>query len=54
MKHYAPKRYEPIVGGGGINGCKPRIEVIVKMQKKVGVGSCLGQDVRVDVNQELK
>ena len=35
-------------GGGGVQGgCEPRIEVIVKMQKKV-------RGIRVDVNQELK
>ena len=47
-------------GRGGDQGeCKPRIDVIVKMQKKnksrggrVGVRS--GAGVRVDVNQELK
>ena len=35
-------------GGGGLGGCKQRIEVFVKIQKR-GVGG-----VRVDVIEELK
>ena len=31
-----------MVGGGGQGGCEPRIEVIVKTQKKVGRGSGRG------------
>ena len=46
MKHYAPNRCEPIgeMGGGGerMGGCKPRIEVIVKMQKKKSRGGGWG------------
>ena len=54
MKHYASNRCEPIGDGrgGGIGGCKPRIEVIVKMEKKSLWGS--GWGVRLDVNQELR
>ena len=50
------------VGLGGQSGCKRRIEVFVKIQKKIwggvggggrwGVGS--GWGVRVDVNEEFK
>ena len=49
-------------GGGGQDGCEPRIEVFVKIQKKnfflgggvgVGWGGVRG-GVRVDVNKELK
>ena len=50
------------VGGGGVGlgghgGCERRIEVFVKIQKKLGGGSGLGGrvwGVRVDVNEELK
>ena len=60
--------YEPIIsycanaktkkseGGGpvrGQGGCERRIEVIVRMQKKVGGRGPEGE-VRVDVNEELK
>ena len=46
---------------GGQGGCKRRIEVFVKIQKKnffflgggVGEGSGSGWGVRVDVNEEL-
>ena len=38
-------------GGGGQGGCEPRIEVFVKIQKKI-VGGRGG--VRVDLNEELK
>ena len=37
------------LGGGGQGGCEPKIELIVRMQKKVA-----GWGVRVDVNQKLK
>ena len=37
-------------GGRGRGGCERRIEVFVKIQKKMGVG----WGVRVDVNEELK
>ena len=51
--------------GGGRVGCERRIEVLVKIQKKIffggggGVGGSvggvgLGGGVRVDVNEELK
>ena len=49
------------VGLGGQGGCEQRIEVFVKIQKKIGVGgpgvgggSGWGGGVRVDVNEELK
>ena len=47
---------------GGVGGCEPRIEIIVKL-KKFGVGWCQVMDGvggvgegrgRADVNQELK
>ena len=51
-------------GGGGQDGCERRIEVFVKIQKKIfffflggGVGSGGGPGwggVRVDVNREVK
>ena len=41
------------MGGGGQGGCERRIEVFVKIQKKMG-GSGWGGGVRVDVNEELK
>ena len=49
------------VGLGGQSGCERRIEVFVKIQKKVfflgggggGGGSDSGRGVRVDVNEEL-
>ena len=37
---------------GGQSGCEPRIELIVKMHKKVGWGS--GRGVRVEVKEEMK
>ena len=41
--------------GGGQGGCERRIEVFVKIQKKIGGGgSCWGGGVRVDVKDELK
>ena len=44
-------------GGGGQGGCEQRIEVFVKIQKKMG-GGVGGRGrvggVRVDVNEELK
>ena len=51
------------VGLGGQSRCKRRIEVFVKIQKKIfffggggvgGVGGGVGGGVRVDVNEELK
>ena len=54
------------VGLGGQSGCERRIEVFVKIQKKiflgggqggggsVGGGGGVGGGVRVDVNKELK
>ena len=49
------------VGVGGQSGCDQRIEVFVKIQKKIGGGrggggwgSGSGCGVRVDVNEELK
>ena len=52
------------VGLGGQSGCERRIEVFVKIQKKIffwgggggvgGGGSGSGWGVRVDVNEELK
>ena len=48
------------VGLGGQSGCERRIEVFVKIQKKIwgGGGSVggggVGGGVRVDVNEELK
>ena len=47
------------VGFGGQGGCERRIEVFVKIQKKMGGGSRVrgvrsGWGVRVDVNKELK
>ena len=50
-------------GGGGQGGCERRIEVFVKIQKKLGGGGGSGGwvgggsgcgGVRVDVNEELK
>ena len=46
-------------GMGGQGGCERRIEVFVKIQKKIGGGGVLGGvrfggGVRVDVNEELK
>ena len=44
-------------GGGGQDGCERRIEVFVKIKKKIGgVGGVGfgGGGVRVDVNEELK
>ena len=48
-----------MVGVGGQSGCEQRIEVFVKIQKKIfggggGVGVGVGLGVRVDVNEELK
>ena len=44
------------VGLGGQGGCERRIEVFVKIKKKIGgVGGVgLGGGVRMDVNEELK
>ena len=54
------------VGLGGQSGCERRIEILVKIQKKiflgggggsgggVGGGVGVGLGVRVDVNEELK
>ena len=44
------------VGFGGQGGCERRIEVFVKIQKKMGGGGVLGIGlvVRVDENEELK
>ena len=48
------------VGLGGQSGCERRIEVFVKIQKKIffflggGGGGGSGEGVRVDVNEELK
>ena len=44
------------VGLGGQDGCKRRIEVFVKIKKKIGrgVGGITLEGVRVDVNEELK
>ena len=45
---------------GGQGGCERRIEIFVKIQKKigggdrVGGGGGVGGGVRVDVNEELK
>ena len=43
-------------GWGGQSGCERRIEVFVKIKKKiwVGGGSGSGWGVRVDVNEGLK
>ena len=48
-------------GGGSQGGCEQRIEVFVKIQKKMGGGGAGGGGgwvglggVRVDVNEELK
>ena len=44
------------VGLGGQSGCERRIEVFVKIQKKIifFFGGGVGGGVRVDVNEELK
>ena len=52
------------MGGGGQGGCERRIEVFVKIQKKIFYGGGSGGGwgwvggsgwgVRVDVNEELK
>ena len=47
------------VGLGGQSGCERRIEVFVKIQKKIlggggGRWGGVGGGVRVDVNKELK
>ena len=49
------------MGGGGQDGCERRIEVFVKVPKKIGGGGSGGRGsdlggggVRVDVNEELK
>ena len=43
------------VGLGGQVGCERRIEVFVKIQKKMGSrGEGSGSGVRMDVNEELK
>ena len=47
------------VGLGGQSGCERRIEVFVKIQKKIiflggSVGGGSGWGVRVDVNEEFK
>ena len=56
-------RWGVVVGLGGQSGCERRIEVFVKIQKKIiffwgGGGSVggggVGGGVRVDVNEELK
>ena len=42
---------------GGQSGCERRIEIFVKIQKKMGGGGSVGGvggGVRVDVNEELK
>ena len=47
-------------GGGGQGGCERRIDVFVKIQKKIGGGGVggrvgvLGRRDRADVNEELK
>ena len=41
-------------GVGGQSGCEGRIEVVVKIQKKIFWGEGSGWGVRVDVNEELK
>ena len=43
-------------GGGVQDGCERRIEVFVKIHKKMGGGGPGGRfgGVRVDVNEELK
>ena len=38
MKKYGGLGYLGPVGGGAQGGCVPKIEVIVKMQKKIWVG----------------
>ena len=35
------------VGGGGQGGCEQRIEVFVKIQKKIGGGGVVGGEVRL-------
>ena len=50
-------RWGSQVGRGGQFGCERRIEVFVKIPKKMGVGGSGGGwvgGVRVDVNEELK
>ena len=45
------------MGGGGQGGCERKIEVFVKIQKKIWGGGRVcgaGGGVRVDVNEELK
>ena len=45
------------VGWGGQGGCEQRIELFVKIQKRIGgLGRGLGggRGVRIDVNKELK
>ena len=59
-KNSKKKKYFFFFGGGGVGlggqaGCERRIEVFVKIQKKMGgPGRGVGLGVRVDVNEELK
>ena len=41
-------------GGGGQGGGERRIEVFVKIKKKIFSGRGSGRGVRVDVNEDLK
>ena len=42
------------LGWGGHGGCERRIEVFVKIQKKMGASWGVRWGVRMDVNEELK
>ena len=40
------KKKSGVRAGGVLDGCEQRIDVIAKMQKKIGIGSHTGMDVQ--------